>query len=308
MILALLEESIILNRLQGASAEVVKNGFFANYLAALVLMRLQDLKGLMLINDPAHVNLTSFTDKMSDLNFWAKALFFPNDTLVTQRMITGQSNMLNAVSRQIVATRKMSTVKNVLSNPESLNWEEICAELLHYENVYQIHSTYFNSLLRVLYKWDDVTEINKRKAIYDAFMYLMQSDPRSALLPRLRELANKTMTSNCGGVAMKVVNVCKINEDDGGGTSTGNIASGDSSVGGNAIITPPGFDAADTCKTMDNGLGGLYKLNKLAPKQVTKKGRFTIRDGKIVKKKVKGFKFRKFKAPDFMKVLPTGEV
>ena len=64
-----INQELPLKRLQGTSYERVKHAFFANYAAALLLMKAQNLPGLMEINDPEHAELTKFSDRMSDLNF-----------------------------------------------------------------------------------------------------------------------------------------------------------------------------------------------------------------------------------------------
>jgi hypothetical protein len=136
-------------------------------------------------------------------------------------------------------------------------------------------------------------------------MYLMQSDSKSALLPRLRALSNSVMIGAAASLAMKLVGFKKLAEDDGGGTSVGNIASSQGSS--NGIISPPGFDTSDQGSGPGNQLGNMYKPKKMSPNQVTKKTKLVIKDGKIIRKKVKGFKPRKFKAPDALRAITKKE-
>ena len=83
----------------------------------------------------------------------------------------------------------------------------------------------------------------------------------------------------------------------------GNIATG--AGGSNGIITPPGFEAGTSNSTPDmaDTLGGLYNMNKKSTATVGKKKKtgLVVKDGKIIKKRVKGFKPRQFKAPSSLK-------
>lgn len=77
---------------------------------------------------------------------------------------------------------------------------------------------------------------------------------------------------------------------------------GDSGGGdGNSIVGDG--TCAGNIATGSYNLAGLYRLNTLAPKQVTKKSKYMFRDNKLVKKRKKKFKAIKFKAPEFMKKL-----
>ena len=291
-----LEESINLNRLKDVDHEMVKNAFFANYLAALLLLKIQDLKGLMLINDRSHANLTSFSPTMSDLNFWGRALFYSNDSDVKNRMKDGEADLLYREAKVVSATRVQKIMRVPLTAPDSVDWQDTVAALLLLKMRFKIQSTHFNNIVRILYNWESINIASKQKAINDSFMYLMQSDQQSCLLPRLRVQSTAILANKIQSVSQRIVSFSKITEDgEGGGdavgaTSTGNIAS-------NSIVNPTDNDGNS------QDLGGLFKLIKRSPNQVEKKkkSKFTIRNGKIIVKKAKNFDPIKFKAPDFLK-------
>ena len=48
------------SRLKNLDSIAVKNAFFANYLGALIMLKLHDLKGLSLVKDKAHSKLSKF--------------------------------------------------------------------------------------------------------------------------------------------------------------------------------------------------------------------------------------------------------
>lgn len=302
-----LEESINLQKLDGANHVTVRNAFFANYVTALLLLKIQDLKGLMLINDHSHSMLTKFSSTMGDLNFWARAMFYSNDADVKNRMSKDEAKILAGFAKNITTSRIQKIMKVPLTAPDSIDWNEAIAALKLTQNTFELQSSYFNTIVRTLYNWDKANVGAKQKAVNDALMFMMQSDPSAKVIPHLRKLSNLVMTGKLGSVAQRVVGFMKEDGDAAGVTSTANVASS------NAIVSPgvnsqSGYDTSKP--DIQDVLGGLYKLNKMAPKQITKKGRFTIRAGKLIKKKVKSFEPKKFKAPDFLKPVkkePTKE-
>ena len=304
MILSNLEEGINLQKLNGASARDVRNAFFANYVTALVLLKLQDLKGLMLINDHAHSNLTKFSSTMSDLNFWGRALLYSSDADVKTRMKPDEAKILAKAATKVSPSRVQKIMKVPLTSPEAINWDDTIGAILLLQHTFDLKSSYFNAVLRTIYKWDSANVGAKQKAINDALMFMMQSDSSSKVIPHLRKLSNLIAIQNIDSVAQRVVSFVKLNETDGGGAvSVGGIGGGGGLSASNAILTPASVNSQtghpDTSQKIQDVLGGLYKLNKLTPKQ-TKKGRFTIRNGKMIHRMIKDFAPKRFKAPDFM--------
>lgn len=307
-ILAVIDESIHLNRLQGATEDKIKNGFFSNYLAALILLRLQDLKGLMLINDPSHSKLTKFSSNMSDINFWGRALFYPTEKEVKNRLAFGHDKILAKEAGRILDSRIQKMMKVPLTSPDQVNWDDTVGALLLLKHRFELQSSYFNNITYALHKWDSLKDSEKKRAINQAFMYLMQSDSQSSLIGRLRTLSGTTMVTGIANIAQKIIGFKKLHEDgEGGGATATSTAAVATTDGGNAIISgrsngPAPGSSPDPNQDIQNVLAGLYKLKKKAPVQVTKKGKFIFKDGKIIKKRVKAFKPRAFKAPDFLQV------
>lgn len=299
-ILSTISENIRLNNLKGKSNEQVKNAFFANYLAGLLLLKIQDFKGLRLINDKQNSSLQRFTASMSDVNFWGKALFYPEDPTVQAMLLPNHAELLKVESHKLT---KMS-VKNIIdvlhTSPEQINWGEVYARLILLRHRFAVQSSHFDRILRALVKWDDISEIHRKYTVSVALQYLMQADQKSALIPRLRELSTSTLFTTGLELVSKLIGFKKLTEDGegggDGGTSAGNIASTDSSSTNN-IISQPEFNCQQ-----NNWMGGIYKLKKMAPYQVTRKKKITFKDGKIVLKRPKKFKALKFKAPEFLKI------
>lgn len=304
-ILDTINETMHLNKLQGATFEKVKNSFFANYLAALVLLRLQDIKGLMMINDPHHSKLTKFTDKMSDVNFWGRAMFYPNSQEVKSRLVTGHDKMLSKEALKILDARIHKIMKVPLTAPDQIHWDDAIGSLLLLKHRFGLNSSYFTNITSAVHKWDTLNDSAKKRAVNQAFMYLLQSDPHSSILQRLRVLSSSTMISGVEKVAQRIIGFRKLAEDDGGAGVA--AATSTSAVGSvqNAIVAGKGCATSSTTQDMQSVLAGLFKMKKKAPNQVSKKSGVIFKDGKIIKRKVKTFVARKFKAPDYLKAAKT---
>lgn len=300
-----LDEAINLIRLNHMSDREVKNSFFANYLASLIMLRLQDLKGLMMINDHAHSKLTTFTPEMSELNFWGMALFYPDHKDVKARISNAAYNVLSHESGMINHARIHKIMTVPLTNPESVDWEEVNHSLALMKDRFDMKSSYFNNLQYAIAKWDSLGNGEKKRAVNQAFTYMMQADPKSELLDRFRELSSNAFLKGLGSIAMKIVNHHRIKEDGdgggggdagptvagGGGTSAANIGTNQSKLGSGNMITRPGSDTKPT------DFGQLDKFKK------PKKKDFKTTGGKIVKTKAKNFKLRRFKDPKLSKEL-----
>ena len=296
-ILTSLEESINLSKLNNATYVTVCNAFFANYITALVLLKIQDISGLLIINDHNHSKLTKFSSTMSDLNFWARALFYSDDMDVKSRMNLDDAKRLYSISSKINSARIQNIMHIPLKDPGSeFKWDEVIASTLLLQHSFHVQSSYLGSILRTLYKWDSISEAGKQKSINDCLMFMLQSDQSSKLIPHLRRLSNLVMTHNIKSSSQTIVNFKRLNETDGGGA----ISVGAVATSSNAIIsTNSQTGHHDTSQDMQSALSGLYKLNKMSPNQISKKSAFTIRNGKLIKKRVKKFEPKLFKVSDF---------
>jgi len=306
-ILKELSQSFLVRRLTGMDSTQVKNAFFANYLGALVLLRLQDLKGLMLFNDRTNIRLTKFTSNMSDLCFWGRALFYPEDALVKANLQYGHADVLAREAGRIFDSQIEKIMKVVLTPPEQVNWSETVARLVILRHRFELSSSMYDKIVRSLHKWDTLNEGSKRKAVGDAFMYLMQSDNKSTLLGRLRELAGSTMTNDIQAAAMKMISFGRLKEDEGGsvasggGTSAANIGT-TSSGGSNAIISRGTSSSSeksgayqDEPETHDQAMARIMKFP-------TREGDKKDGKKKLIKKRKHRFKVIKFKAPNYLKI------
>jgi hypothetical protein len=299
-----LEHTTLVRRLIGHDSMQVKEAFFANYLAGLLILRLQDIKGLHLIRD-RNTKLSKFTNMMSDVSFWGRALFYPTDPLVKKNLQHGHADLLASEAGRILDSRVEKTMKVLQTAPDQVNWTEVVGGLIILRHRFELNSSYFDRIARALHNWDRLNDGSKRKAVSDSFMFLAQSDNKSNLLGRMRELAGTTMMNDISALARKMVSVNRLKEDGeavsaGGGTSAANI--GTSSGGsGNAILTrgaaPTPAKSDSPAETHDQAMDRIKKYKKLAPNQVGKKDL-----SKLIKKRPKRFKAIKFRAPKHLMV------
>ena len=291
-ILSELNQSVLVRRLQGMDSYGVKNAFFANYLAALVMLRLQDLKGLLLVNDPTHAKLAKFGPNMSDVNFWGRALFFPNDPLVKKNLQHGHADILNIDAGRVLQSRIEKTMKVLLTPPDQINWQEVCGSMVLLRHRFELNSSLYDRTLKSLFKWDSLSSGARRRAVGDSFLYLMQADPKSSLLSRMRELSGSTMVNDIAAAAMKIVSFSRLREDGEGAAIAGTSAASIGSTSNAIIDSSPSEQEAALSNTM--------KFNKLSNHQVDSKEGAEKQD-KRIKKRVRRFKAIKFKAPAHFK-------
>ena len=113
------------SRLKGLDSTKVKNAFFSNYLAALIMLRLHDLKGLTLVKDKSHSKLSKFDPSMSDLNFWGRVLFHPYDPIIKRNLQYGHAEILDLESGRILLSRIDKIIGIIYQNPQIIEWDEV---------------------------------------------------------------------------------------------------------------------------------------------------------------------------------------
>jgi hypothetical protein len=300
----LLFEIALAQRLKGVDSTQVKDAFFANYLAALLMVRLHDLKGLQLIRDPSHSKLTKFEDNMSDLNFWGRALFYPNDPLVKRSLAFGHADVLEKEAGRILQSRVQKIMQVPLTDPKHVNWGETVATLIILQHRFELKSTYFGKIAVAIQKWDTLADSAKRKAVGDSFMYLTQADPRSNLLSHMRELSGMTMLNDIKALAMKVISFRRLGEcritlsEDGEVVSTSGFGTSAMPIfggGANNIIKP----ATDTASQNTAQMYGYQNKSKHQVKGANAEN--SDAKLKLIKKRVRKFKAIRFKAPEGFK-------
>lgn len=299
-ILNQINEEVNLSKINKLSIDDIKNSFFANYLAGLLILKMQDLDGLLLLNDPLHSKLTKFNNDMSIINYWGRILFYSIEPEIKFRLTGNISSDLYDL-RKDISDFKIQNMLNVFLLPyEEINWSECIANLALLQHQLKLNSSYANFLIKGLASWDCLPEIGKQSLLTKSFMYLLQSDNNSKLLPNIERLNNKSMLYGLKNI--KPISFTKLKEDGEGAISSGEIGStnGAESNTDNFIINPPGFNNTNETDE-EKDLSTQFYLKKLSPYQLGKLSKKIIKNGKIIVKKVKKFNILKFKAPEHLK-------
>ena len=297
--LSFLSESS-LSRLRGITDLDVKNAFFANYLAAMLMMRTNNTSALRLVNDSSHSTLSRFSSQMSDLNFWGRALFYPDVPEVRTKLAFGAANSLKADAGRMLSSRVNWLMRIPMANPNQVDWNEVVSALLLLKHRFSLQSTHFNNVVYALHKWNDIGESAKRRALHQGYMYLMQSDPRSSLVGHLRQSASST-----GWISKLVVPaiaagiiIRKLREDGDGGSAATDGGSDSSGVG--EIGTSDNGVLPNMISRHEVGVVNNVKLVKKAPFQVKKHTKIVFRGSKPIKKRSKRFKPNQLHVPSFL--------
>lgn len=293
--MSLFESLQQVQRLKGADSAQVKNAFFANYCSALLMVRLHDLKGMHLVKDPAHSKLTKFEAGMSDLNFWGRALFYPHDQLVKSSLAFGHADILASESGRILHSRIQKVMEVPLSDPKRVNWDEVVAMLVMLRHRFELTSTYFGKIATALSRWETLSDAGKRKAVGDGFMYLMQADPKSNLLTRMRELSGMTMLNDLKALAMKVVSFKRLGECRLTLNEEGEVIS----TSGFGTAAMPMFGGTNNIIKRATGVESSYGGEESVKK---KSGEDSDPLAKLLKRRKRKFKAIRFKAPEGFKV------
>ena len=210
--------------IDGIDSETIKHAFFSNYLACLVLLKLNDSDCKHLFAGHIDKTLRKYPGNAPDIMYWAKALFYPDNTL--KRLRFGHVEVLEKESGRILDSRVIKTMNVLITDPKRIDWSFACTNLALLKHRFELNSSYFDNIVYGLYKWDEISEGRRRSVVSKSFAYLMQSDSKSNLLNKMRSVAQQTAThfdSIIGGLFMKIVAYKKLFEDE--CVSTGEVAS-----------------------------------------------------------------------------------
>lgn len=273
-ILMQLNENVSLNTIKMMNATAIANAYVANYIAALVLIRAHDDKALKLLNDKSHVKLSSFSTSMSRPNFWGFIIFNSDIKNIKKVIQPAAAAELEKSAGRIVKERRIKLQTYTTLTDEKINWTDAAYSIKLLKVRFELGYSKLDNMANGIYHWESLDEMAKGDLLYNAFSYLMQSDNESDLLPRLRVLTNNkylTVNSVISTMGQKLNKVFRMMEDEGEGG--GDIGTADPGPGVK-VNTPDGTSAKD--------VGNLpMKFEK----------------GKIIKRRKRNWKVRKWKDP-----------
>jgi hypothetical protein len=181
-----------IERLNGVSRETAKNAFFANYFSALLFLRLNDRNGLQLIIDPPRDGATM---PLGDLTVWGTALFYPERTEVSSRVLAADLPAMEEEAGRILN----GTVTDILALPlqggDRVDWSRAAHLFALLRERFGMHGHRpFESLAGALARWNELEDHQRVEVRERCFAYLQAADPGSTLLPRVAALAGQPIS------------------------------------------------------------------------------------------------------------------
>jgi hypothetical protein len=271
-----LHESQQLARLHGMSAKAIEQAFLANYVAALVVLRMGDVNGLMNIRSKGFERLSG---AMSPVDFWAHVCFKASRNDLKKYLKKEVVDELKVDTDRVIESRVKKIVDSLKKPADIQDWTEIVYTVKLLQVRFEISLPILNTILQALYKWEDAGAATRMNAAGQALRILQMADPVSPLVKNLRDMSSSKSLFGFGAVAGTVTGKIsrffkeeQLEEDDGGG----------------APATPDAGGAAPDTTTA----GAIATLPKLL-----------FKDGRIIKRRNRKFKIRRFKDPKMTKEL-----
>jgi hypothetical protein len=281
-ILFQLKENVSLTSIKNMSAIAIANAYVANYIAALLLIRCNDNQGLRLLRDKQHVKLNKFSNNMSRPNFWGYIVFNSKEKNIASLLSQTTIKDLIQNAGRIISSRRLKLQTYTTLTDDKINWTDAAYSIKLLKTRFELNNSKLDNIANGIYFWDSLDEMAKGDLLYNVFSFLIQSDNDSNLLPRLRYLTdNKYLTVNSivSTIGQKLNKVFRIFEDGENG--------GDS--GGEGGEQPSGDNSQpNSGATTSKDVGTLP---------------FKFDNGKIIKRRKRNWKIRKWKDPFISKKL-----
>ena len=311
--LKLLSENVSLNIIRNMKAQNIANAYVANYIAALAIIRSNDKKGMKLLNDKAHVKLSSFSTSMSRPNFWGFIVFNSDNKSIKKLILPSAADELAKNAGRIVSSRRQKLQSFTTMNDNQINWTDAAYSIKLLKVRFELSYSQLENIANGIYSWESLDEMAKGNLLQEIFSFLMQADNESDLLPRLRELTNNkylTVNSIVSTMGQKLNKVFRMFEDGGGGGggggsggmggggSGGGMGGGGGGHGGGAIGTGdpgPGVNVTTPDGTSANDIGNFQD-------------KIRFEKGKIIKKRRRKWKVKKWKDPLLMRKIDSGDL
>lgn len=182
-----------MDNLANLSAEQIGYAYYANILAALVLLRAGNQRIVRVLKDAQHKTLKSYGVGISPLNFWGLVVHNSKnkafDDIIGKRVRKDLDKMSGRFFSQSI--RELHFPLSV--NPTSIVWDDIM-DLVH---IYSLRVDAYDTKTRLIRgairQWDSLKPNAKASILQHMFFYLNQNDPHSVMLPLLRISINDVL-------------------------------------------------------------------------------------------------------------------
>ena len=286
-ILQMLSENVSLQQIRMMKSTAIANAYVANYVAALTIIRAHDEKGMHLLNDKSHIKMDKFGTSMSRPNFWGFIVYNSDVKNIKKIILPTTANELAKNAGRIVGSRRTKLQSYTTMTDNQINWTDAAYSIKLLKVRFELTNSNLDNIANGIYGWDSLDEMAKGDLFQNVFTFLMQSDNESDLLPVMRRLTNNkylTVNSIASTLGQKINKVFRVFEDDGAG-DTGDIGTGPPGAGVN-VSMPDGTSAQDVGNVQDK-----IKFEK----------------GKVIKRRRRKWKVRKWKDPEQSKKIDSGD-
>jgi hypothetical protein len=268
-----LNEGQQLAKLHGMPAKKIELAFLANYVAGLVILRAGDINGLVQIRPHGFNRLSN---AMSPIDFWMYVLFVASRNELKKYLPRDVVDVIKKDAGYVIDSRVKKMADVFKTSADTLNWVEAVYSIKLMQVRLEIKLPTINTILRVLYDWQNSDAAERMNSVGQALRILMMADPSSPLVKSLRDITSSKklfpkafVTGAAVGAALSsVARVFK--EDDAGAAGTPvETATADTTVAG-AVATLP---------------------------------QLLFKNGKVIKRKKANWKRRVWKDPELSKKL-----
>lgn len=201
--------STVLNK----TAEQIKGAYIANILAALIVLKFNDRLGKKIIYDPQNKKLKKYSLLMSPINFWGLVLFNHKEKNVSKMLTPDVDKDLTKMNQRFLSHVILGFHEKI-SNGNPIDPFEMAEYIRILTLRLPMRTERINHIRIGLFNWDSLDANEKDSVISKTFYLLMERDPNSPLLPRIRTISNSNLLRASDKNLLK--DIVKIVEEDGG--------------------------------------------------------------------------------------------
>jgi len=234
-------------------AWTILNIYFATYMMAAIIYKLDDRPGIRLLRDKSHMRLQRWDREMSAINFWGYPVW-RSGTPAVKKLIGARvaAEIFKSARKVPPGYWKFLHMDLSYGRDKPIDWVEHRKALTILQHTPGMYSDRINTLLDSTFRYDTLTFDEKVKYQTKLFYYIQQFIPTSPLAHRLRVIHDQLLLNANGQndqmvQEMKLIKqVSAITEDDVGaagggdsGVSAGNVATSGVATSAESVANYP---------------------------------------------------------------------
>ncbi len=230
-ILKTIAEGESLAKLNSWTASRIEQAFVANFVANLMIARVGDLANLAFINSPTSTH-KRFSTAMSPVDFWGYVLFTATEKELRKYLHHAVIAEIKGDAGRILDSRVDKILKTCKIPIDQINWQETIYSIMLLMVRFEINFPAMQGIVRTLYMWDKVGAGARAAAIGQVSRFLRMVDPTS---PLVQPLSNMSISGFLSRIinpieqpATKIKGFYRIAEDDAPADATSDVGSADS--------------------------------------------------------------------------------